>query len=86
MKPLLPNFPLLQQELEHIKNDLLSKYATDRYNAEIQLLESLSPFVSAETQKTLNILCQYHRYKGILEVLHEEKSTDFVPPLEEDFD
>lgn len=85
MTHLLPNtFPQLQQELEYIKDNLFSKYATDRYNSEIQLLESLRPFVSFKTEKILNTLCEYHRYKGILEVLHEEKSTDFTTLLEEE--
>ncbi|AZR72802.1 hypothetical protein BBF96_04980 [Anoxybacter fermentans] len=61
---------LLQKELNRIKEELLSKYKTNNYDKEIQLLEALIPFVRPEIAKVLNLICECYR-SGVIELFEQ---------------
>ena len=61
--------PFLQSKLSQVKEELLNNFDASLYENEICLLEALKPFVNEKSHNLLDQLCEYYRYKGIIEIM-----------------
>lgn len=57
---------VLQGELDLLKDSLFQKYEAHIFEDEINLFESLIPFVKPQTQNLLKKLSEAYRYKAIM--------------------
>lgn len=65
----------VKQEMAQLKEEILTRYETNRYAKEIKLLDAVAPFVAPEKADHLKKLREFYCFKGFLE--------DVVSPTQE---